>query len=156
RKQWSGKWGAVQNGGRARWSRRPRPFVRYFHPAPSGSQQHSECLITFCGHLCVAFGRCAAALNRLEWEEEGAKKAPYIKGGAMSTQIRPTSAPARRSVDKGRAIHVLRARYRQAGDGERHQRGEQIPALHTEPWRVQRLRTVMEPDLADPREAGGF
>jgi predicted GH43/DUF377 family glycosyl hydrolase len=30
-----------------------------------------------------------------------------------------------------------------------------MPALHTEPWRVQRLGIVMEPDLADPREAGG-
>jgi predicted GH43/DUF377 family glycosyl hydrolase len=28
-------------------------------------------------------------------------------------------------------------------------------ALHTEPWQVQRLGILMEPDLADPREAGG-
>ena len=28
-------------------------------------------------------------------------------------------------------------------------------ALHTEPWQVQRLGIVMEPDLADPHEAGG-
>src|SRR5437763_1417053 len=73
----------------------------------------------------------------------------------MSTQIRPTSAPPQRSVDKGRAIHAVRTRYRQAGDGERHKSGEQMPALHTEPWRVQRLGIVMEPDLADPHEAGG-
>jgi len=73
----------------------------------------------------------------------------------MSTQIRPTSAPPQRSVDKGRAIHAVRTRYRQAGDGERYKSGEQMPALHTAPWRVQRLGIIMEPDLADPREAGG-
>ena len=28
-------------------------------------------------------------------------------------------------------------------------------ALNTAPWQVQRLGIVMEPDLADPREAGG-
>src|SRR2546421_2733267 len=28
-------------------------------------------------------------------------------------------------------------------------------AMHMEPWRVQRLGIIMEPDLADPREAGG-
>jgi hypothetical protein len=42
-----------------------------FRPAPSGAREQDESLITFCGHLCVAFGRCAAALNRLEWEGEG-------------------------------------------------------------------------------------
>src|SRR2546423_8627254 len=73
----------------------------------------------------------------------------------MSTQIRPTSAPPQRSVDKGRAIHAVRTRYRQAGDGERHKSGEQMPALHTEPWRGQRLGIVMGPDLAGPREVGG-
>ena len=73
----------------------------------------------------------------------------------MSTQIRPTRAPPRRSVDKRRAMRALQTRYRQAGDGERHKRGEQFPAPHTEPWRVQRLGIVMEPDLTDPREAGG-
>ena len=73
----------------------------------------------------------------------------------MSTQIRSTSAPPQRSVDKGCALHAVRTCYRQAGDGERYKSGEQMPALHTEPWRVQRLGIVMEPDLADPREAGG-
>jgi hypothetical protein len=28
-------------------------------------------------------------------------------------------------------------------------------ALHREPWQIQRLGILMEPDLADPREAGG-
>src|SRR5205085_10246024 len=101
-------------------------LVRYFRPAPSGSQQQSEGLITFCGHLCVAFGRCAAALYCLEWEVGGSDESSVHKGGAMSTQIRPTSAPPQRSVDKGRAIYDLRTRYRQAGDGE------QMPALHTD------------------------
>src|SRR2546423_10059212 len=73
----------------------------------------------------------------------------------MSTQIRPTSAPPQRSVDKGRAIHAVRTCYRQAGDGERHKSGEQMPALHTEPWRVQRLGMAMEPDLAAPPGGAG-
>src|SRR2546423_3876470 len=85
----------------------------------------------------------------------GGKESSVQKGGAMSTQIRSTSAPPQRSVDKGCALHAVRTRYRQAGDGERYKSGEQMPALHTAPWRVQRLGIIMEPDLADPREAGG-
>src|SRR2546423_1389271 len=129
---------------------RPVLSSRSFRITAAQRMSHHLLRASVCGFRTLCCGPEPPRVGRGGGEESSVQK-----GGAMSTQIRPTSAPARRSVDKRRAIHVLRARYRQAGDGERHQRGEQIPALRTEPWRVQRLGTVMEPDLADPREAGG-
>ena len=58
----------------------------------------------------------------------------------MSTQLRPTSAPAQWSVDKRRAMHALRTRYQQAGDGERHKGGEHRCALQMEPWGPPHIR----------------
>ena len=39
-----------------------------FRPAPSGSWEQGESLVTLVGRPCAPFGRCAAASHRLQWK----------------------------------------------------------------------------------------